>query len=156
MHKFCLYDKQRFKNVTLGINNMKNVQSSYYSVNDFNQRCQEISTDELLSCSHINARSLLSKVDSISNLLDNQAIRSNFIAITETWSTQSNKSLVSIDEHDFASKERLFKSGCGVDIFIDKKLSFALIDVDKYVTFEFIVLRVDYSPTSKNILAAIY
>ena len=31
-----------------------------------------------------------------------------------------------------------------------------MIDVDKYVTFEFTVLHVDYSPTSKNILAAIY
>ena len=67
MHKFCLYDKQHFKNVTLGINNMENVQSSYYSVDDFNLRCQELSTDELLSCLHINARSLLSKVDSTSN-----------------------------------------------------------------------------------------
>ena len=36
MHKFCLYDKQRFKNVILGINNMENVQSSFYSVDDLN------------------------------------------------------------------------------------------------------------------------
>ena len=86
MHKFCLYDKQRFKNVTLGINNMENIQS-YYSVDNFNQRYQEISTDELLSSLHINVRSLLSKVDFISNLLDNLAIRPNFIAITETWLT---------------------------------------------------------------------
>ena len=66
---------------------------------------------------HINARSLLNKLDDIKSLLENIPHSFSAIGISETWLTDTTQDLVNISGYKFLSNHRTKKVGGGVGLY---------------------------------------
>ena len=91
--------------------------SSYMAHDDINATFK-LKQDVVPSFSvlHINAHSLLNKLDDIKSLLENIPRSFSAIGISETWLTDTTQDLVNISGYKFLSNHRTKKVGGGVGL----------------------------------------
>ena len=78
--------------------------------------------DNYFSIFHLNIRSLRNKLDGLTTLLANLDIRFSIVGITQTWLQESTHN-VDIDGYDFVYKNRSFKSGRCVGLYVSNNLN---------------------------------
>ena len=109
-------------------------------------RLQKFSSS--LSLLHINARSMLNKINSIEFLINSISFDFNIIAITETWETESNSSLLKLPGFVKVSKARKNnENGGGVALFLKEDLKFIQKDI---ITDSFESLFIDVIDDSSS------
>ena len=86
-----------------------------------------------LSILHLNARSLVNKIDNVINFLDELSFEFTVLAITETWANSDSDSRLSIPGYRLCNKNRTSKRGGGVAAYIKECLCFEVRnDLDQY------------------------
>jgi len=113
-------------------------------------------TNEHFSIVHLNARSILHKLDHLETLLNIINLDVDIIAVSETWETDINANLINIHGYNKFSKHRTNNDkGGGVALFVRKSLDYSPIN-HKSTLFEsaFIELKVPYQ--RPIIIGAIY
>ena len=71
--------------------------SLYYDINDLNNHHKLLNSPKMLSCIHMNTRSLMHKLDLITNVIEQLDFHPTFVAISETWLSSYDRSLVNIE-----------------------------------------------------------
>ena len=87
---------------------------------------QDKSITSNVSLFHANVRSLPKNLDTLTTYLYTLAFTFNVIAITETWATRNNKSLLHIAGFNSVLKNQPSGRGGGVALFIRDNSSFKL------------------------------
>ena len=108
-----------------------------------------------LSILHLNARSLVNKIDNVINFLDELSFEFTVLAITETWANSDSDSRLSIPGYRLCNKNRTSKRGGGVAAYIKECLCFEVRnDLDQYYSdeFEFICVKVLQGKLHNNIV----
>ena len=70
------------------------------------------------SLMHFNARSLVNKIDAVTNLINDLAFDFTAIAVTETWANLDNESGLNIQGYNYFGRPRAGRRGGGVAIYI--------------------------------------
>lgn len=99
---------------------------SYLLEDDFNSRCQNITSSNFFSLIHFNARSLSKNTENISNYLNLLNNEFSVIGISETWLSSSNSipSFISIPNYKFISCCGEQQQGGGIGIYVNRKFDF--------------------------------
>jgi len=105
---------------------------------------------------HLNARSLLHKMDHLQTLLQIINLDMDVIAVSETWETSINSDLMNIPGYNKCSQYRnTGELGGGVALLVRKSLDYSPLKLQTK-TFESVFLELKTCPTRPTIIAAIY
>ena len=139
-------------------------------MNHFNYigNCEFSTVDELnerffanlsFSVLHLNARSLVKNHEDLSHLLANINHKFSVLAITETWIKDDEPYDLNFDGYNFISNHRSGRTGGGVGLYIDEKLTYKVLteyDTSNSSVLEFLFVEICI-PNNKNIIiGAIY
>ena len=104
----------------------------------------------MLPCIHMNTRSLMHKLDLITNVIEQLDFHPTFVAISETLLSSYDRSLVNSEGYKFFSHECVESNHGGVSVFIDQNHCVNVINVThKYLRFEYLVVIVDTHSSCK-------
>ena len=112
--------------------------------------------ENYFSIFHINVRSLQNKLDNLTALLANLDVKFSIVGITETW-LQNSAHNVDINGYYFVFKNRSFKSGRGVGLYVSNDLNFKIredIRVPNEELMEPLFIEI-LRPQGKNIIVGI-
>jgi hypothetical protein len=116
------------------------------------------STLGLLSLMHINARSLLSKLSDVENLLSR--LSTDIVAISETWLTPDNSNQVIIPGYSLVSHPRSSQRGGGVAFLLRDTLQFQIMslpnELKAHSTYESLFIQLNLPNGSYSIFGVIY
>ena len=91
---------------------------------------------------HINARSLLRKLDYLQVLLEVANVKFDVIALSETWKTDLSDQLLHTNGQKKISNRRCDgRMGGGVVLFVKNSTDFVIKATDKSTTFESIFIE---------------
>ena len=92
--------------------------SSYYLEDEFNSTLIQRNIDNKFSILHVNARSLHKNLDYLQVYL--RTLNHNFsvIAVSDTWASNDNTSLLNIPDYNSTFKNRTSERGGGVALFV--------------------------------------
>ena len=96
----------------------------YYLESEFNQFILNENTEGKFSILHVNICSLDKNLDNLFILLQSVKYKFSFLAICETWETNSNVDIVQIPGYVKVSSPRLSGVGGGVALFIEHEINF--------------------------------
>lgn len=129
----------------------------YYVEDKFNEALQsQFINENYFSIFHLNVRSLQNKLDDLTALLANLDLKFSIVGITETWQ-QNWAHNVDINGYDFVFKNRSFKSGGGVGLYVSNDLNFKIredIRVPNEEVMEPLFIEI-LRPQGKNIIVGI-
>ena len=129
----------------------------YYVEDKFNEMLHnQIQNDNYFSIFYLNIRSLQNKLDDLITLLTNLDVKFSIVGITETW-LQNSAHNVDIDGYDFVFKNREFKLGGGVGLYVSNDLNFKIredIRVPNEEVMEPLFIEI-IRPHGKNIIVGI-
>ena len=125
----------------------------YYNEEQFNNT---IKTSHKLSIIHFNSRSLYANFHNIKYYLGQFSQPFNIIAITETWINNERGMDFELEGYEMICKNRENKNGGGVALFVDKNLTYKVVenmstvinDVFECVTIEILMEK------KKNIIVS--
>jgi len=101
--------------------------SPYYLDTELNELIVNKSlTDLNFSILHINAQSLHNKIGKLLDLMNNIKIKFTVIAVSETWSNDTNECFLNIPGYKRHLKSRVNRTGGGVALFVQDNLSFTV------------------------------
>jgi len=115
-------------------------------------------SDNTFSIMHINARSLVNKLDDFVNFIGGLSLVFNIVAVTETWATDSTEQHLRIPNYKYCEKHRSSSRGGGVAIYIQEDINYVVRqDLDMYCCdeFEFICIQIE-DQTGGKIIACVY
>jgi exonuclease III len=104
---------------------------------------------------HFNARSLVNKIDAVTNLINDLAFDFTAIAVTETWANLDNESGLNIQGYNYFGRPRAGRRGGGVAIYIKDNLNCSIRDdlnVCLNDDFEFLCVQVKHHRICNNIV----
>ena len=97
----------------------------YYTPVNFNNKCKDISVSaEKLSLFHVNIRSFPKNINNWEYYLMGLDLPFSCIGVSETWFTESNCDLYSINGYENVNLCRKDKKGGGVSIFVKENINF--------------------------------
>ena len=103
-----------------------NIEIRCYVEDKFNEALQsQFVSENYFSIFHLNVRSLQNKLDDLTALLTSLDVKFSIVGITETW-LQNSAHNVDINWYDFVFKNRSFKSGGGVGLYVSNDLNFKI------------------------------
>ena len=98
----------------------------------------------------MNTRSLMHILDLITNVIEQLDFHLTFVAISETWLSSYDRSLVNVESYKFYSRERIEDNHGGVGVFIEQNLCVKVTNVThKNVSFEYLVVIFDIHSSCK-------
>ena len=100
-----------------------------------------------LNILHINARSIVNKVDDLCSLLKETAVTWHIISISETWLTKNIEDYYNIPEYQAAFCSRASGTGGGSAIYIASYLSLERLDSPIFTTAEVVSTKVKFQNT---------
>lgn len=149
-------------------NNIENNENVFNVTENFNfQKClHHVSVDSvnnsyksflsLNSCNifnimNFNIRSIINKIDDLSDFLNNFDFKFDIVTITETWLTSFNENFIQLDGYKYIGKSRQ-KHGGGVGMFIGDSLTFKLrSDISAIGDDKFEIIAIELvNNTSRN------
>jgi hypothetical protein len=138
--------------------NHLDINCKYLSPVDVKQTLTEkFKNHDILAVLHLNARSLVPKLTQLHLLLTQLDIEFDIIAISETWESESNKSMVHIPGYSKISSYRTDgRSGGGVALFIKDGLLYTEVKDIKTSTFESTFIKITGLAKVTTIIGAIY
>ena len=120
---------------------------------------QEAESRVIFSLFHVNIRSVPQNFDNFTNYLNVLDFSFPIIGLTETWLSDSNSDLFSIEEYEFIERHRQTRSGGGVGILMKNNLNFIYRDdMSHFDEFcESLCVQIDRGAfdMSKNLLVAV-
>ena len=109
-----------------------------------------------LTILHLNARSLLNKIEHIVTLTHIINVDIDVIAISETWENKLNSELLSIPGYNKCSKHRPNdEKGGGVALFVNETLDYSVLKFESK-TFESVFIELKAQNNGRTIIGAIY
>jgi len=100
-----------------------NFKCNYYAYDDVNKNVDSLNN---LSLVHINARSLLPKLNDINRLLDQVSF--DIVAISETWLTTQNCPDANLNNYIASHQIRQIGKGGGVSIYVKEDINYTIIE----------------------------
>lgn len=111
-------------------------ETSYFTVEKFNEFNSTIDYKKNISIMHLNCRSLAKNFDNLSFYLSDFKQQFSVIALSETWLKKSHPNLYHLDNYSFVGQERENKRGGGVGFYILDTLKYKIKD-DLYISDEY-------------------
>ena len=104
--------------------NAREIPCDYFIENQFNEMLKhEQYSDADFSLLHLNIRSLQRNINNLTNLLSSLEINFSIVGISETWLSDSFRS-VDIDGFRFVHKYRQSRPGGGVGLYVSNDIEF--------------------------------
>ncbi len=122
---------------------------------EFLNECQKINKLKGLKIIHINARSILNKMNEL-RVICNQS-GSEFLCITESWLNSGHEDFeFTISGYDLYRKDRCFSTGGGVCVYVKKSNNFSINVIENNVNIGMICIEVMRKRTKKFSIITLY
>ena len=150
-------DNNYFSNLTISTLN-----SEYYLEDSFNNKCNELSiSSKNFSMIHMNIRSAQKNLKEFEIYLNSLVIQFTVLALTETWFTDINCNLHSIEQYESFENHRSGRSGGGVALFVRKTAVYkARPDLDifnEFIESKFVELdKTNFEQSKSVVIGVIY
>ena len=119
--------------------------------------CQHITNNSRkLNILHVNARSIINKLDSLCLLLNETDIAWHVISVSETWLAKSLQNNYNIQGYHAVFCERQGGSGGGAAIYIDNRLCPETLQCPSFTTAEVTCAKIKLKDRSFMIICQIY
>jgi len=136
--------------------NERDLDSKYYLPSNVKSLSELQNPSNQFIILHLNARSLLKKLNLLEVLIKAFNVNIDIIAVTETWETSSNEHVINISGYNKYSKYRGSEmKGGGVALFIKNTLEYSAINIETQ-TFESIFIEVNHIHIKPTIIGTIY
>jgi len=86
-----------------------------------------VSSKNILTLMHINCRSILGKLNEITNLLEQLSV--DILAVSETWLDEPSVDLIHIRGYNFVHRSRTTGRGGGVGLFVKDQLDYQSVEL---------------------------
>lgn len=137
--------------------NKNNINSKYYTEEEFNNTLLEPNKSQLFSLFHLNIRSIQKNILEFSSYLENLNHEFSIIGLTETWISDSSASLFNLTGYLQRENYRKDKRGGGVSLYIKNNLDFIerndITIMNNFIETLFIEIKKEH--TSKNIIVGV-
>ena len=143
-------------NIDHHLYNHYDVDSKYYLPDEVHLTPEMKNRLGTFSVFHINARSLLHKIDYLELLLKTMNLDFDIIAVSETWETDDNNTLINISGYNKCSYIRKNNTrGGGVALFIRESLDFSILKYESN-SFESVFVEIHLLNKTPVVIGAIY
>ena len=152
----CTRNETQFDLLTSVFEGEFDVNSKYYTPDDFYEHSKNINTLDTLTLLHFNCRSLKRNFDNFSECVQTLNMPMSIIGVTETWLKNYEMDL-SLPSYSFVGNARRGRRGGGVGIFVHNNIKFKRrcdLDICNDVV-ESIFIEV-YNKMKNYIIAVIY
>ena len=141
-------------------NYIQNTKCDYYLEDSFNDCFSESKTEDIsASFFHLNIKSLPKHYNELNLYLDSLQVKFSFIALTETWLSESTEELYGIQNYNVVNRFRNGRKGGGVTLYINKNIPCTIRHDLEFFDSEmeslFIELDNNVFKTSSNIIIGI-
>ena len=136
------------------------MQCDYYVEDKFKQEISKRFSDKPhFSLFHLNARSVINKIDDLQQYLTDIAHKFSVIGISETWLDTETESLVHLPDYTFVNTNRKLKNGGGAGMFISSSINYSVrndLNLLKEDVFESIFVEARLNTNDNIIIGTIY
>ena len=141
-------------------NYIQNTKCDYYLEDSFNDCFSESKTEDIsASFFHLNIKSLPKHYNELNLYLDSLQVKFSFIALTETWLSESTEELYGIQNYNVVNRFRNGRKGGGVTLYINENIPCTIRHDLEFFDSEmeslFIELDNNVFKTSSNIIIGI-
>ena len=131
--------------------------NKYYLPGEVKPAIDKLNICNSFSVVHINARSLMNKLDNLQILLESTNIKFDVIAVSETWKTDLSAHLIYINGYNKISNRRFDgRQEGGVALFVKNSIDYGIKTTANIKTFESVFIEISCEFKQKMVLGTIY